>query len=228
MKTTPVEYAGIYQGMALIADPIYRYASFTVPTADGGEKTEKDLIDSPWVQRLRRIYQLQSARWVYPAAEHTRFQHSLGTMHMAGEFGRHLYPSLKEVCLDAPSANCVEELLRVAGLLHDVGHGPYGHFFDDHFLGQYGLTHEDLGRLIICRKLGRVISRIRRSPSGPFAEGETLDPAHVAFLINFVWIACPICSQGTAPAIFGAPPNLPDSTIGTHAPVGHSLKGGGP
>jgi HD superfamily phosphohydrolase len=184
MKTTPAEYAGIYQGMALIADPIYRYASFTVPAGNGGEKTEKDLIDSPWLQRLRRIYQLQSARWVYPAAEHTRFQHSLGTMHMAGEFGRHLYPSLKEVCPDAPSANCVEELLRVAGLLHDVGHGPYGHFFDDHFLGRYGLTHEDLGRLIICRKLGRVISRIRRSPSGPFAEGETLDPAQAAFLIR--------------------------------------------
>lgn len=184
MKTTPVEYAGIYQGMALIADPIYRYASFTVPVADGREKTEKDLIDSPWMQRLRRIYQLQSARWVYPAAEHTRFQHSLGTMHMAGEFGRHLYPSLKEVCPAAPSAYCVEELLRVAGLLHDVGHGPYGHFFDDHFLCQYGLTHEDMGRLIIYRSLGKVISRIRRSPSGPFAEGETLDPVHVAYLIR--------------------------------------------
>jgi hypothetical protein len=184
MKTLPAEYAGTYQGMALIADPIYKYASFTVPAADGGEKTEKDLIDSPWVQRLRRIYQLQSARWVYPAAEHTRFQHSLGTMHMAGEFCRHLYPSLKEVCPDAPSTNCVEELLRVAGLLHDVGHGPFGHFFDDHFLDGYGLTHEEMGCLIIRRKLGRVISRIRRSPSGPFAEGEALDPAHVAFLIR--------------------------------------------
>ncbi|MCE5265433.1 MAG: HD domain-containing protein [Deltaproteobacteria bacterium] len=184
MKTQPVEYAGTYQGMALIADPIYRYASFTVPTADSGEKTEKDLIDSLWMQRLRRIYQLQSARWVYPAAEHTRFQHSLGTMHMAGEFGRHLYPSLREICPDVPSANCVEELLRVAGLLHDVGHGPYGHFFDDHFLGQYGLTHEDLGQSIIIRKLGRLISGIRRSPSGPFAAGESLDPAKVAFLIR--------------------------------------------
>ncbi len=184
MKTRPFEYAGTYQGVALIADPIHRYASFTVPASDSSEKTEKDLIDSPWLQRLRRIYQLQSARWVYPAAEHTRFQHSLGTMHVAGEFGRHLYPSLKEVCPDVPSPNCVEELLRVAGLLHDVGHGPYGHFFDDHYLGQYGLTHEDLGRSIIIRKLGRTIAGIRRSPSGPFAGGESLDPEAVAFLIK--------------------------------------------
>lgn len=184
MKTMRTGYAGTYQGMALIADPIHRYASFTVPAAEGSEKTEKDLIDSPWLQRLRRIYQLQSARWVYPAAEHTRFQHSLGTMHVAGEFGRHLYPSLREVCPEAPSANCVEELLRLAGLLHDVGHGPYGHFFDDHYLGRHGLTHEDLGRLIITRKLARVIAGIRRSPTGPLAEGEGVDPAAVAFLIK--------------------------------------------
>src|SRR5271157_4167730 len=185
MKRKDVEYAKVYRGAALIADPIYQYASFTVPTTDfPDEKTEKDLIDSPWVQRLRRIYQLQSARWVYPAAEHSRFQHSLGTMHVAGEFGGYLYPSLKEVCRDAPSLNYVEEVLRVAGLLHDVGHGPYGHFFDEHFLSQYGITHEDLGKAIIRKRLGKIIRKIRRSPNGPFADGECLDPNHVAILIK--------------------------------------------
>ncbi|HEX2387384.1 MAG TPA: metal-dependent phosphohydrolase, partial [Candidatus Binatia bacterium] len=73
-----------YEGTALLADPIHHYIQFTVPLHKG-EVTEKAVIDSPWVQRLRYIYQLQSARWVYPTAEHSRFQHSLGAMHLAGE-----------------------------------------------------------------------------------------------------------------------------------------------
>ena len=172
-----------YDGTALLGDPVHGYISFTTPRA-AGEKTEKDLIDTPWMQRLRQIYQLQSARWVYPSAEHSRFQHSLGAMHLAGRFARHLYPSLKAAAPDAPSAQFVEELLRVAALLHDIGHGPFGHFFDDNYLEQFGLTHEKLGQVIIRNEQGEIIRSIRRSPTGEFQKGERLNPDQIAFLIG--------------------------------------------
>ncbi len=172
-----------YDGTALLGDPVHGYISFTTPRATG-EKTEKDLIDTLWMQRLRQIYQLQSARWVYPSAEHSRFQHSLGAMHLAGRFARHLYPSLKAAAPDCPSANFIEELLRVTALLHDVGHGPFGHFFDDNYLEQFDLTHEKLGQHIIKTELAEIIRDIRRSPNGEFAKKEKLDPEQIAFLIG--------------------------------------------
>ena len=181
----PSPHRAPYDGSALIADPIHEYISFTVPFArpDPSERTEKDLIDSPWVQRLRYIYQLQSARWVYPSAEHSRFQHSLGVMHVAGRFARHLYPSLVKAVPDVPSLSYIEELLRITALLHDVGHGPFCHFFDHNYLKQFGLTHEHIGQVIIRKHLGKVIRKLRRSPNGPFLPGEQLDPDHIAFLI---------------------------------------------
>ncbi|HEY5647869.1 MAG TPA: HD domain-containing protein, partial [Nitrospiria bacterium] len=173
-----------YEGTALIADPVHEYITFTVPLPDeAGEVTEKTLIDSPWMQRLRYIYQLQSARWVYPSAEHSRFQHSLGAMHVAGLFAKHLYPTLKKVAPDCPSQNFIEALLRITALVHDIGHGPFGHFFDDNFLADFNLTHELVGQHIIRRELGSLIRKIRRSPSGPFLRGEKINPDHIAFLI---------------------------------------------
>jgi len=174
-----------FDGVSLLADPIHGYISITVPHTQpkSAEQTEKDLIDSPWVQRLRYILQLQSAHWVYPGAEHTRFQHSLGTMHLAGRFISRLYPSLRQTVPDVPSCHFLEEFIRITALLHDIGHGPFCHFFDHHFLHRFHLTHELLGQHIIRDHLAPIIKGIRRSPSGPFAPGEYLDPDHIAFLI---------------------------------------------
>ena len=152
-----------YAGVALIADPVHHYLQFTVPLV-AGEVCEQTVLDSPWVQRLRYIYQLQSARWVFPGAEHSRFQHSLGAMHIAGRLARHLYPTLRAHHAGVPSECLVEELLRMTGLLHDLGHGPFGHFFDENHLARFGLSHERVGGRIIIEALGEMLSAMRRSP----------------------------------------------------------------
>lgn len=174
-----------YATEALSHDPIHGYIPFIARSGlPAGEVSEQEIIDHPWVQRMRQIHQLQTAWWVFPSAEHTRFQHILGVMHLASLAIDEWYPSLVESCRNVPSRACVETLVRMAGLLHDVGHGPFGHFFDDHYLHQWDITHEDLGMAIITRELGDLLRRVRRNPSGKLAPLEEIDPAQVAFLIR--------------------------------------------
>ena len=169
---------------SLSHDPIHGYIPFVSQTGlPAGEVAEQELIDHPWVQRLRQIHQLQSAWWVFPSAEHMRFQHVLGAMHLASQAIEAWYDSLVDSCDNVPSRACVESLVRLAALLHDVGHGPFGHFFDDHFLDDFGVTHEDLGAQIIQEELGELIRRVRRNPNGQLLPLEELDPRQVAWLI---------------------------------------------
>lgn len=169
----------------LTYDPVHGYIAFTSGAGlPAGEVSEREIVDSPWVQRLRHIHQLQTAWWVYPSAEHTRFPHVVGALHLGSRAAAALYPSLKEVCPDAPSRGYVETLLRMTGLLHDVGHGPFGHFFDEHFLKAHGLTHETLGAVIIRERLGEQLHGLRRNPNSALDDGESLDPAQIAWLVQ--------------------------------------------
>jgi len=175
-----------YSRVNLSSDPVYRYLRITKGGPGGvpGEFAEQDILDSPWLQRLRRIHQLQSAWWVFATAEHSRFQHSLGAMHLAGEWARHLYPTLRSIHADAPSLAVVEETMRLGGLLHDVGHGPFGHFFDENYLAQWGIDHEVIGRHLIADELAPIISELRASPNTDFEAGEAIDPHWIGFLIS--------------------------------------------
>ena len=174
-----------YLNENLSHDPIHGYIGFVASTAGAeSELCERNIIDHPWVQRMRQIRQLQTAWWVFPTAEHSRFQHVLGVTHVASRAIDKLYDSLKAADSSVPSRSYVEALMRLAALLHDVGHGPFGHFFDEHFLGHFGLNHEKLGAKIIQEELGDQLARIRTSPSGRFEAGEKLRAEEIAWIIQ--------------------------------------------
>lgn len=117
-----------------IKDPVHGYVYIT--------EEERALVDSYPVQRLRRLRQLAGAEYVYPGANHTRFEHSVGVMYLAGRVVENRNISQ---CTSEEEA----EMIRIAGLLHDVGHGPFSHVFEHLLDKELGKTHEDLTLWIV-------------------------------------------------------------------------------
>jgi uncharacterized protein len=120
-----------------ITDPVHRYIRFS--------QVEREIFDSEAFQRLRRIRQLAGAHLVYPSAQHSRFEHSLGAMHIAGYAGETLLA--KGYIHDEDN---VQEL-RLAALLHDIGHGPFSHLFEEVLEAKSKTSHEDMSQLIISK-----------------------------------------------------------------------------
>lgn len=119
------------------------------------------LLDSPPLQRLRHVRQLGFAHLVYPGANHTRFEHCLGTMHLASLLCRHLG-------LDRRDA----DLVTVAALLHDIGHGPFSHVSEAFMVEMMGKGHQEVEGLLHEERTAERIARCG------------LDPEEVAAVIN--------------------------------------------
>ena len=104
------------------------------------ERTSKEvkIVDTTVFQRLRRISQLAMAQLVYPGSHHNRFEHCLGTMHISGKIGEKLIE-------ESESKEYEVQIMRLSGLLHDIGHGPFSHV-SEYFLDKYyDKTSADLG-----------------------------------------------------------------------------------
>jgi len=127
------------------------------------DKLAVELLSTPKMQRLNHIKQLGLAHLVFPGANHTRLEHSLGVHYLARR-------AAHELGLDKDEAN----VLSSAALLHDVGHGPFSHSLEPWLVKHIGKDHEDIGSELITK--GESIPSI--------LESHGVDPQQVAALMS--------------------------------------------
>jgi HD superfamily phosphohydrolase len=110
------------------------------------------LIDTPQVQRLRRIRQLGLSHLVYPGANHTRFEHSLGTYHLTCQLLEHI---------DYPDSQAI----KAAALLHDIGHGPFSHVTEELIHRYLRRKHNEISPLLRQPELAAILDKFDIKPS---------------------------------------------------------------
>lgn len=147
----------------IMRDPLYNYIGID-RSRDGWLV---DVLDSPEIQRLRRIHQLGVSYLTYPGADHNRLAHSLGVLHLMTQ----AMQRLREIQDDAQVSRAREPLLAAA-LIHDVGHGPFSHLFEPCL----GIDHEVWSKRIILSEDSGVHRALRSvDPSVPRTVAELID-----------------------------------------------------
>jgi len=136
------------QQFKIFSDPVHGFIS--VP-----KNLIMDLIQTPEVQRLRRIRQLGIGHLVFPGAEHTRFNHALGAMALMQDAVANLKEKGTPISPEEHTA-----ALAVA-LLHDVGHGPYSHTLEHELIDDF--EHEDMSRVLLVELNDRLDGQLDRA-----------------------------------------------------------------
>jgi HD superfamily phosphohydrolase len=165
-----------------IKDPVHGYVYIT--------EEAKNIIDTYPMQRLRRLRQLAGSEIVYPGANHTRFEHCLGVMYLASKVLEN--PKISSVVSDEEVDMC-----QISALLHDVGHGPFSHVFEQLLIKDLEKTHEDITSWIIEKsELGDNLSKMGYKPQevGALAVGK-LHKADRAFLDQIISSAVDVDKQ---------------------------------
>ena len=165
-----------------IKDPVHGYVYIT--------EQEKKIIDTYPMQRLRRLRQLAGSEYVYPGANHTRFEHSLGVMFLSGQVLEN--PNISKVVSDEEVDMC-----RISALLHDCGHGPFSHVFEHLLIKELEKTHEDITSWIIEKsEVSDHLSKMGYNPKevGGLAVGK-LHKKNRAFLDQIISSAVDVDKQ---------------------------------
>lgn len=143
--------------MKVVLDPVHGYIEL--------DDFAQELLATPQMQRLRRVRQLGYSNLVYPGANHTRFEHSLGTMHLASMLTKNL---------DSIEGDKKTEI-KAASLLHDIGHGPFSHVTENIIDNYTRRRHEDIKEVLGKGEIGEILKKYGVSPGNvaKHVKGET-------------------------------------------------------
>ena len=142
------------------------------------------IINTPEFQRMRDINQLGLCYQVYPAANHSRFEHSLGVYHLTDKMVskiQHQYPNKDYIIPELTNpltklTSKIAECIKLAGLLHDIGHGPFSHIFDDIFLR--GVDHPNANHEVRSCLITEILCRRELK--------NELDDGHIKFIQSVI------------------------------------------
>lgn len=169
----------------LIFDNIHQYMEIS-PIA-------KVIIDTKYFQRLRNISQLGTCKYVFPAGNHSRFEHSLGVYHLTGKMLENIRKNsnVEEMNIEIDGFgkihlnNRIIELVKIGGLCHDLGHGPFSHVFDDLIL--IDLNNENKYHEIrSCKILEIIIKEFVNKNKDIIDKGMIIEDSELKFIQDII------------------------------------------